>query len=323
MNTTEDSRYVFGPVPSRRLGLSLGIKNVPAKRCSYSCIYCQAGATRNMSVTRQSSYDLPILLRQVETSLEQAHKSSTIIDYISIVPDGEPTLDLNLANLLSQLKQFKIPLAIITNSSLINKPSVRAALCLADWVSVKVDSVTEGLWHSIDRPHGHLKLENLKIGLAQFAQEYSGQLVTETMVVKNYNDNESELRAIGKFLKQIIPSLSYLSIPIRPPVEKSVHPPKENVLLRCLSWMLEEMGSVPVELLNTHEDDAFATPIDDLEANIVAMTAVHPIRKEALISLLHNRGLTMDDIAHLFKSGTLIKKSYGAHMFIVNIAANR
>jgi wyosine [tRNA(Phe)-imidazoG37] synthetase (radical SAM superfamily) len=136
----------FGPVPSRRLGRSLGINNIPAKICTFACVYCQLGNTIKMQVKQDSFYPPEEILEDVEEKVAEARARGEKIDYLAFVPDGEPTLDLNLGKEIELLKSVGIPIAVITNSSLIFKENVREALLLADWVSLKVDAVTEEIW---------------------------------------------------------------------------------------------------------------------------------------------------------------------------------
>jgi len=136
-------RRVFGPVPSRRLGKSLGVNNIPHKICSYSCIYCQVGKAVKMQVQRQEFYKPEDLADEVRTVLNHFQKKEEYPDYITIVPDGEPTLDAKLGKLIELLQVRGIPVAVITNASLIPYSGVQSDLLKADYVSLKIDSVTD------------------------------------------------------------------------------------------------------------------------------------------------------------------------------------
>jgi wyosine [tRNA(Phe)-imidazoG37] synthetase (radical SAM superfamily) len=172
----------FGPVPSRRLGRSLGINNIPPKICTYACVYCQLGRTLKMQVERQPFYEPAAVFHEVQDKVDKARAAGERIDFLTFVPDGEPTLDLNLGPTIALLKPLGIKIAIITNASLIWRPDVREDLMLADWVSLKVDSVREAAWHRIDRPHGTLRLTAILDDMLGFAQAYERVLVTETML---------------------------------------------------------------------------------------------------------------------------------------------
>ena len=141
----------FGPVPSRRLGKSLGINNIPPKICTYSCVYCQIGRTKNFGFERNSFYSVKKIESEVETILKKLKGKKEQIDYLSFVPDGEPTLDINLGKEIENLKKFGIKIAVITNASLIWMEDVRRELAKADWVSVKVDAVSENIWKKVNQ----------------------------------------------------------------------------------------------------------------------------------------------------------------------------
>jgi len=136
---------VFGPVPSRRLGRSLGINNIPSKVCSYSCIYCQVGKTDTMQVKRRHFYEPEDVITQVTKQIENVQAKGESIDYLTFVPDGEPTLDINLGREIDLLKPLGFQIGVITNSSLIDRDDVKSDLNKADWVSVKVDAYTKKL----------------------------------------------------------------------------------------------------------------------------------------------------------------------------------
>ncbi|MDX2437439.1 MAG: radical SAM protein, partial [Acidobacteriota bacterium] len=172
----------FGPVPSRRLGQSLGINNIPPKICSYACIYCQLGRTLTMQTERTNFYDPERILEEVRTRVEEVRVAGESVDYLCFVPDGEPTLDLRLGREIELVRELGIKIAVITNSSLIWRKDVREELALADWVSLKVDAVREDVWRRIDRPHGQLRLSQILDGALALSGSFTGQLVTETML---------------------------------------------------------------------------------------------------------------------------------------------
>lgn len=179
----------FGPVPSRRLGRSLGIKHIPPKVCSYACVYCQLGRTLEMRVQRKNFYDPQEIAEAVRARLSTLEERGEAVDCLTFVPDGEPTLDIRLGPAIEQLKPLGVKVAVITNASLIWREDVRSDLMLADWVSLKVDSVREQAWRRVNRPHGSLRLDAILEGMLVFAKVYSGELVTETMIVRDLADD--------------------------------------------------------------------------------------------------------------------------------------
>ena len=146
----------FGPVPSRRLGRSLGINNIPPKSCSYSCLYCQVGATKGQIVEPRNFYTPEEIFQEVSAKVKKAYSADEPIEYLTFVPDGEPTLDINLGEAINLLRSLNIPIAVISNASLLSRKNVRDAIAKADWVSVKVDSIDTGIWQQINRPHESL-----------------------------------------------------------------------------------------------------------------------------------------------------------------------
>jgi wyosine [tRNA(Phe)-imidazoG37] synthetase (radical SAM superfamily) len=215
----------FGPVPSRRLGHSLGINNIPPKICTYSCVYCQLGRTKKMQAERRMFYDPQEILQDVRDKVKKMKETGDPIDYLTFVPDGEPTLDINLAYEIDLLKSLGIKIAVITNGSLIWRKDVKEALMKADWVSLKIDAVQEELWRRINRPHGTLQLSSIQRGMFEFKATYSGELVTETMLVSTVNDSGDSLSNIANLLGRLRPDRAYLSIPTRPPAEEWAQPP--------------------------------------------------------------------------------------------------
>lgn len=234
----------FGPVPSRRLGRSLGINNIPAKFCTYSCVYCQVGVTTGKEVERREFYRPEEILRDVREKVEKATGVGEYIDYLTFVPDGEPTLDVNLGREIGMLRPLSIKIAVITNGSLIWRNDVREELMKADWVSLKVDSIREEVWRRINRPHQTLKLSSILDGMLEFARTYKGELVTETMLIKGVNDGEELMDETAGFLAKLKPALAYISIPTRPPAEKWVHPPEEVFINKAHHIFSQRIGAV-------------------------------------------------------------------------------
>ena len=294
----------FGPVPSRRLGRSLGINNIPPKICTYACVYCQLGRTNKMQIERQA-YDRPDeILGAVRQRATGALEQGEAIDYLTFVPDGEPTLDLNLGIEISALQDLGIPIAVISNASLIWRKDVRAELSAADWVSLKVDAVRVPVWRRIDRPHGGLSLQAILDGIEKFAQEFQGRLVTETMLVQGVNDSELDLVELAGFLEKVQPSTAYLAIPTRPPAEDWVEAAQEESI--NLAYQLVGERVKQVELLMGYEGNAFSST-GDAEEDLLSITAVHPMREDAVNHLLSKSGSTWDLVTQLIQQGELVE----------------
>jgi len=311
----QELRYpmlVYGPVPSRRLGKSLGVNNIPFKTCSYSCCYCQLGKSVTMSTDRSVFYDPKKIVAEVENKLKALHNKGEKIDYISFVPDGEPTLDSNLGATISLLKKFELPIAVITNSSLMGQLDVRNELFEADWVSVKVDSVLEDTWKKIDHPHRSLSLPSILEGISEFAAMFEGILVTETMVVKDCNDDEENACETASFFSKIQPAFSYISIPTRPPADSSVKLPDEWSLNRI--YQIFSSKDIRAEYLIGYEGNEFAFSGDAAD-DILSITAVHPMREDAILEFLQKSGSSYKTIEDLLEKKLLVKNEYNEKFF--------
>lgn len=306
------SMIAFGPVPSRRLGRSLGINNIPPKVCTYSCVYCQLGRTNRMRAARQDFFQTSDILKAAEEKVEEAKHGGEPIDYLAFVPDGEPTLDLNLGSSIRALQGLSIPVAVVTNSSLLYLPQVRQELLEADWVSVKVDSVRESSWRAVDRPHGGLSLASVLRGVEAFARGFSGELQTETMLVAGFNDGEEDLRATAEFLGRLKPAKANISIPTRPPAEERVRPPGERVLSSAYGIFKDQLPRV--EILSGYEGDAFACS-GDVRQDILSITAVHPMRESAVRKTLAGAGARWEVVVELLESGQLVEVEYKGHRY--------
>jgi wyosine [tRNA(Phe)-imidazoG37] synthetase (radical SAM superfamily) len=302
----------FGPVPSRRLGRSLGINNIPPKICTYSCVYCQLGRTLKMQVDRRVFYEPEEIVSAVGNKVARTREAGEPIDYLTFVPDGEPTLDSNLGREIGLLKRLNLPVAVITNASLIWRQDVREDLIGADWVSLKVDAVGEVVWRRLDRPHGSLELSSILEGVLAFARDYRGELVTETMLVAGVNDGQRHLKALAGFLARLQPDRVYLSIPTRPPAEPCALAPDEQVVNRAYHILGKEVEQV--EYLIGYEGNAFAFT-GDVEEDLLSITAVHPMREDAVSTFLARAGAGWPVVQRLVAEGELVEAKHGGHTF--------
>ena len=301
----------FGPVPSRRLGQSLGVNNIPPKACSYSCVYCQLGRTSAMQIERRAFYEPGDVLQEVQGKIERVRALGPI-DFITFVPDGEPTLDANLGHEIALLRPLGIPIAVISNASLISREDVREDLRQADWVSLKIDSMSEEVWRRIDRPHRMLRLSPVLDGMLEFARSYKGKLVTETMLVQGVNDGDEQIRELAGFLARLSPACAYLAIPTRPPAEAWVHAPGEETVVRAHQLLSERVECV--EYLIGYEGNAFAST-GNPEEDLLSITAVHPMREEAVTELLARAGGNWLTVYELIAQGRLVETEYEGYKF--------
>ncbi|MDD9301963.1 MAG: radical SAM protein [Desulfobacter sp.] len=311
---------VFGPVPSRRLGRSVGINNIPPKICTYSCVYCQLGKSLDLRLDRQPFYDPGLLAAETEDKLKNARTHKEPIDYLTIVSEGEPTLDAGLGNLIDCLSPLGVKIAVITNSTLLSLGGVRRDLCRADWVSVKVDTVDEKIWRKIDRPHPKIRFNEMLDGIGLFSEAYAGTLVTETMLVKGLNDTVTSLENTAGFISGLNSGLSYISIPTRPPAMPWVQPPDPGQINQAYGLFTDQ--GVNAEYLIGYEGNQFAYT-GDIEADILSITAVHPMREDAVSAYLEKAGGSFSDIEQLVQDNKILVSEYKGSRFYLRPLAGR
>jgi len=274
-----------------------------------------------MEVGRRTFYPPEFIFEEVKKKVEEAKMQNERIDYLTFVPDGEPTLDENLGREIELLKNLNIPLAILTNSSLIWKEDVREDLLKFDFLSLKLDAVSEELWRKIDRPHRSLKLEKILEGMLEFKKEFKGKLVTETMLIDGI-EYSSELEKIAAFLRELDPNVAYIAIPTRPPWEKWVRPAKEEVINHAFQTFSKELGMDRVEYLIGYEGNAFAFT-GNAEQDILSITAVHPMREEGVREILKKANASWAIIEKLLKENKIIELEYEGKKFYMRRLKSR
>jgi wyosine [tRNA(Phe)-imidazoG37] synthetase (radical SAM superfamily) len=261
---------------------------------------------------RREFYAPATILKQVEEKIHRVEELGQSIDCLTFVPDGEPTLDSQLGVEIEQLKTLGIKVAVISNASLMGQKEVQQDLMNADWVSLKLDTIRPGVWRRINRPHRALKRTAILDGMLQFAKSFRGELVTEIMLVRGVNNDSEQIREIADFLTLLNPALVYLAIPTRPPAEKWVQPPGGKDINRAFQILVQSGNSV--ELLIGYEGNAFAST-GNIREDLLSITAVHPMRKDAVEELLAGAGADWPIIDSLVSQGELIKIEYGGRTF--------
>ncbi len=304
----------FGPIPSRRLGMSLGINNIVSpKTCSYSCIYCQVGKTKIVTIKRKIFYEPETIYKEVCQHLDRIKKEN-YPDYLTFVSNGEPTLDNNLGKSIILLKKTGIPVAVISNASMIFDKSVRDDLMMADWVSLKMDAADNKSWQKINRPHPDLDFENHLNNILSFAVEYKGKLNTESMIVKGINDTAKNFSGLATIIKKLNPDTAYLSVPTRPPSEKTVKLPDAEKL--NLAWHIFSNMNIKTELLTGFEgtNTGFTGNIYE---DILNITAVHPLREDTLDELLKKDHADFNIVKSLLRQNLIRSTSYKGKRFYI------
>jgi len=225
--------YIFGPVPSRRLGYSLGVDLVPAgcKTCTLDCVYCQVGRTKDKRIKRGEFVPTSEVLAEVDAKLPMDD-----VHFVTFSGTGEPTLHRDLGLIIDRIrKRCSTPVAVLTNSTLIDQDKVRRDLAKADLVVPSLDAVTPEIFERVNRPHPAVSVEKIIDGLIQFRKEFSGQLWVEVMLVKGFNDRPDELLKIKQAIDRINPDRIHINTVTRPPAEKEARPLQINELERIAS----------------------------------------------------------------------------------------
>lgn len=235
---------------------------------------------------------------------------------MTFVPDGEPTLDAGLGKSIELLRGLNIKIAVISNASLIWQPEVREVLKMADWVSLKVDSVDASIWQTINRPCEGLELDNILSGMLAFAKEFEGTLATETMLLEGINTGHDYVVHLEAFLQTLAPNKIYLAIPTRPTAENSIRAPDTATVNRVYQTLNQNMTGI--ELLTGYEGDAFAST-GNFTDDLLSITAVHPMRKDAVLALLDKTGDDWGAVQLLLDQGKLREIEYQGHYFYLRI----
>jgi wyosine [tRNA(Phe)-imidazoG37] synthetase (radical SAM superfamily) len=273
-------KHVFGPVPSRRLGQSLGIDPVPLKTCNWNCVYCQIGRTSPLTAERRNFIPPSDILDEVRAALH-AHPEGAI-DWLTIVGSGEPTLHSELGALLRGLKSLSsLPVAVLTNGSLLYRPDVRRDLLPADAVLPSLDAGSETLYRKINRAVPELSWQWLVQGLIAFRDEYAGHLWVEVMLVRGLNDGEAELRDLAAVLERVRPDEVHINVPVRPPAEPWVKVADEEHITRAAAIL----GAV-ARVVSPIAPELNLADCDDVVETIVTVIARHPMSEEDLVRAL-------------------------------------
>ena len=265
--------YVFGPVPSRRLGRSLGVDLVPYKTCSYDCIYCQLGPTTHKTIERKEWLPLDIIIEQLKEKL------SLKPDYITLSGSGEPTLYSQCEQLIQTIKHMAdIPVAVLTNGSLLWMPEVRKSLMDADVVIPSLDAGSETLFETINRPHSEISFKMMLYGLIAFRRQYKGHYWLEVMLVNELSTTDEEIRNLRAAIERIQPDKVQINTVTRPPAETFAKP-IPRLQLERLAGQIWDNAEIITEYTAIGEKQAFLTRLDDI------------------LELLKRRPCTLEDIA--------------------------
>ena len=274
-----------------------------------------------MKVKRRGFHNPEKMFEIVKEKVDAVKARAEEIDYLTFVPDGEPTLDASLGKEICLLRQLKIPIAVLTNASLMWREDVREDLLGADYVSLKVDAVSENLWRRVDRPHGSLKTKMILEGIFDFSKEFKGITVTETMLIDNI-DYTDELGRIPDFLSKVDPNKAYVAVPTRPPAEDWVIPAGEAAVNEAFQVFARKLGYHRIEFLIGYEGNAFAFT-GNIEEDLLSIMSVHPMREEGVKELLKKADSDWDVVEKLLVEGKLIELEYQSHEYFMRKLPSR
>jgi wyosine [tRNA(Phe)-imidazoG37] synthetase (radical SAM superfamily) len=302
-------KYTYGPVPSRRLGLSLGVDLVPKKICTYDCIYCQIGRPTLQTVERKEYVSASSILRDVKQSLRQWAEK---LDYIAISGSGEPTLNTAIGKVIEGIKEMtKIPVAVITNSSLLHLEEVRKALLLADVIMPSLDAVTPTVFQTINRPFASLEIEQIIQGLATFRKGYKGQIWLEILLCRGVNDAQEEIGRIREAIRIIQPDKVQLNTVVRPGVE--------DYAAALAPGRMEEIKNAlgaDAEIIAEFEGDRHRMPQEAIEEQVIRIIRRRPETPEDLAKALGIPDLEIAKILDkLAKEGKVIYRVFNQRVF--------
>ena len=297
---------VFGPVPSRRLGRSLGVDLVPYKTCSYDCIYCQIGRTTNKTTHMQSWGEIDEIIRQIKAKLYLKP------DFITLSGSGEPTLYAQIGRLIQRIKKItSIPIAVITNGSLLSLSKVRDSIKEVDLVVPSLDAGCSETFQMINRPYEDISFEQMLDGLIKFRQQFNGQYWLEVFILAGINDSETEIQKLAECIRQIAPDKVQVNTISRPPAEafaKSVN--KET--LTGIAKRLAGNAEVIADFRANHSRPEFTARVE----NVLEMLKRRPCSTEDISAGLGvHRNEVIKYVEELLSQGKIEPKQQGKHLY--------
>lgn len=233
-------KYLFGPVPSRRLGMSLGIDLVPHKVCSLNCIYCECGRTTNLTIERKEYVPFDEVIKE----LAHFMNNNPAPDYITFSGSGEPTLNSRIGDVLQYIKSKHpdILVAVLTNGTLFSEKQVRSELLGADVVLPSLDTASDSTFHKINRPFHSININDYIKGLEEFRKEFKGKIWLEVLIIPGYNDNEPDLKLLKKAFEKIMPDSIQLNSLDRPGVIPDIRAACKDELQHIVDyWKLDNV----------------------------------------------------------------------------------
>ncbi|MGC8763433.1 MAG: radical SAM protein [Acidobacteriota bacterium] len=290
---------IVGPYASRRLGRVLGIETLPAGRCTLACLHCPLAVPPCSPVPRDYGTDPAALAQAVGRRLRDLESRGGGVDALVLKPRGEATLDARLGDLLRALRPLGPKVALFTNGTLLHLPEVSRAVLAADWVSLRVETTRHEAWLALNRPHPDVSLPDVVRGLLAFSKAFPGTLVTETTLVKGFNDDTDHLADLARLLSHLRPFRSYLSFPPeagRPEVQ----PPDPVRILECFEFLHSRLPGVRLLLPELPGPEP---PVGAGQERLLGLLAFRPFSERALRQLLGPTGIAWEVVERLVEGG--------------------
>ncbi|KAA3657692.1 MAG: radical SAM protein [Calditrichaeota bacterium] len=301
-------KYTFGPVPSRRLGYSLGVDIIPMKTCNLNCVYCELGRSTDMTMTLKEYIPADVILAEIKQVIDSGER----IDYITFSGSGEPTLNTAMGDMIRGIKAMTdIPVSVLTNGTLFYMPEVREMLYDADLVIPPLDAVSREAFRKVDRPHGHLDIERIVEGIITFRHEYKGPIWLEILFVKDINDSPQEVKLLAEVAEKIDAELVQLNTIVRPPAESNVEPLTE-VELEAIRTRFHCKTEV---IAHFKRDDAMAPDLSH-EDRIYDLIIRRPVTCDELVaSLSLTSEIVEHHVAEMLDAGRIMTSEYSGELY--------
>ncbi len=278
--------HLYGPVPSRRLGYSLGVDLLPFKTCSLGCVYCQLGRTKKATIRRGQFFSAKQILQEVQEFL----KSGARVDFITFSGSGEPTLNKSIGWLIRKIKKMTgVPVAVLTNGTLLSRPEVRKELAAADVVVPSLDAASQEVFEKVNRPHPSLRAEKIIDGLVKFRRQFKGQLWLEILLVRGINDAPAHLKKLKAAVEKINPDKIHLNTVVRPPAESRARPLSPEKMQEIKKFFGEK-AEVVASFRKKEQDRA----PENVAQAILSIVRRRPVSLE---DLEHSLGLTREELS--------------------------
>jgi wyosine [tRNA(Phe)-imidazoG37] synthetase (radical SAM superfamily) len=302
-------KYIYGPVPSRRLGRSLGVDLIPKKICTYDCIYCQISRTTLQTIERKEYVSALTVLQEAKQAIREVGEQ---VDYIACAGSGEPCLNSAIGGVIEGIKKMThIPVAVITNGSLLYLAEVRQALLLADCIMPSLDAVTPAVFQAINRPHPSLEITTIIEGLVALRKEYKGQIWLEILLCRGVNDAPQEIEGLRKAIRVIQPDRVQLNTVVRPAAESYA----SALTMDQLEQVRSALGK-DVEIIADFEGHRHVIPSEAIEEQIIHIIERRPETSEDLAKALGLHELELTKIVNkLTKQGKIKHRRFNQRLY--------